>query len=1385
MSRKFTVKHTIAAIAAIAALSPLFAADSRVSQTPLAKASTQAVAPNLLYILDDSGSMMQQYTPDYVSERWSGTVPHFSTTGGSTGDRHCRDSLDDSNTGVDLCVTGDLPYMAGLFNKQYYNPRIYYQPGIKSDFTSYPAQTDWTKVATDGYGKQMTNQLEASKTTINITNEIPERVWCASASDDPTDTGKCKRNLGSYSYPDATYAYGRGTGGYSGDNTGASGNIKLVYGAPYYFNIKPLYCTNDTGTSCTATKGGSYLTELPFRWCKLGSGTNLGDWTNCQAKKDSNFYIASFLEPETANKAVGSFKVATSLKKDKTLTLLVQPAGGGTDLVMFKNLPTGSSDLGSKAASAKLIRDAINGSSDYSATCNDSNCSDTIVNVSAKLAGKAYNGIFSPTGFSMESKVNPAGGTEGASYFSRVTLNAATDKYQIDGGKPPGRNDCVKYTDGCSYAEEMTNFANWYAYYRTRMQSMKTASTLAFKDIDSRFRVGFTQINNRKSKYVSIQDFVGSHKTTWFSKLIDATPSGGTPLLTSLAFAGKVYAGLKPEGISDDPVQYSCQQNFTLMTTDGYTNESGTPTKLDGSAIGNQDGSGTERPYYEGTTASENSLADTAMYYASTDLRSGTPSECKSPLTGADVCENNLPISNDDSNTQQHMRTFTLGMGVDGQLRYRKDYRTATAGDFFNIKNGSLDWPVPKNNTETAVDDLWHAAVSGRGQYFSAGDPAVLVSSLKEALASISTEYGAGAAAATSTTEPVSGDNFAYVATYTTGKWIGNLEARTINTTNGTVNLQAIWCLENIAADPVKLTTECTGTMSAKFDEDNPNADSRSIYFNQGGSLTAFVPTNLSTYAANFDVTKLNQYAGWSTEYRAAASSEKLINYLRGQSGFEIRASNTYPLFRSRENVTGDFIGSPPKYVCKASAAYEDPGYSSFASSLGGSGTCTRTPMIYIGGNDGMLHAVNANNGQEQWTFVPTPAISEMWRLADSNYAGEHRFFVDGTITVSDVCTANCSSASATWKTILVGALGGGVVQGNDRDNGAPWSGYFALDISTPGSPILLWEITSKDTSLGSKIGFSLGKPWLVKVKDDDGNPVWVALLSSGMRPSGGNGSLLVVNAYTGSLIRTFDMSTSTGFSRFSPQLTKPGVDQTAERVYGGDLEGYVWRINPNTSSTPLRIMSTGKPFTTAPELTRCNNKTVVYIGSGKFIESADMTDQTQQSFYGFLDDYETKGEILSPTSKLDKLVVSGGKTSASTGSSTLGYYLDLPDIPTGGGSERVAMVDPKLSGNYISFATNIPESGVCLASGRANFYQIPISTCNAFNTVPKALEGTVESFGNSLVVGMTFIKLPDGSIKVISTGSDGTIKTRNSGKSSSSPPFASKRVNWREIIRQ
>ena len=102
-----------------------------------------------------------------------------------------------------------------------------------------------------------------------------------------------------------------------------------------------------------------------------------------------------------------------------------------------------------------------------------------------------------------------------------------------------------------------------------------------------------------------------------------------------------------------------------------------------------------------------------------------------------------------------------------------------------------------------------------------------------------------------------------------------------------------------------------------------------------------------------------------------------------------------------------------------------------------------RTQALYVGANDGMLHAFNAGTGEELWAFIPRQVAPNMWKIADESYATKHQYFVDGSPTSMDVWDGS------NWRTILVGGLNAG------------GRGFYALDVTDPGSPKALWEICS------------------------------------------------------------------------------------------------------------------------------------------------------------------------------------------------------------------------------------------------------------------------------------------------------------------------------------
>ena len=1365
--------------------------------SPLANATTTNVRPNLMFILDNSGSMNWDYMPDLVVD-----ANYCKGSGTGTSLRCCRNPSGtnlSSSSRTSTCLPsssatdlrGMPPFYASEFNKIYYDPTVTYSPPFNHDATERTSYTGTSNVPLDGYNIQTT-------ATLNLLSNYPDVEWCT----DSTFTD-CLRN-GDYLLPGVvnskSYTTMRATTA-SGTRTFAVGTVDApttetrTAGPFYYVMVPGEYCTNNDLTTCVTATGPSTTHPVPakLRWCR-----NV-DRTDCRATQSSTYNYPRYPTIVTSGgtgEVGGAATFTVSGVGDSNRNGFDGACSGGSNVVQVSGLSVGGVAIVSpfsfctttnnggtrntQLATALASRITLNG---FTATSSGATVTVRAPNLSYNtqtLATFVSGASFSAATFAGGSPASPPVFVPGA--FTRIDIvpGVTYGNIVVDGTTVVDRSrrtDCSA-APNCTYAEELQNFANWFAWYRTRMQSMKTSVSRAFVTIDSTYRVGFYTINNPTSNYLSIDNFAagsGGHKSTWYTRLFNAYPDGGTPLRSTLANVGRIYAGLG----SDDPVQYSCQQNFSLLTTDGYWNgdtTSGAIRNVLGSAVGNQDGGTTERPYYEGPTASSNSLADVAKYYYETDLRTEDLGNCTGSIAGEDLCKNNVFTSGEDNNPKQHMTTFTLGLGVDGELRYRSDYKTATTGDYWNILNGlgtpQANWPVPAADSPRAVDDLWHAAVNGRGTYFSAGNPAELSNGLRSALSEMRVRVGAGAAAATSTLSPVAGDNFAYVASYTTVKWTGNLEAREINLTTGAVGLEPLHCVENVSSE----LGSCTGTMATKVDA---VTDTRNIYTSGTGGLVSFTYDNLTpTQQSYFNASTLSQWGDLTDSQRAQATGANLVNYLRGQYGFEMRSDNAVDnqVFRRRDAVLGDLVESAPNFVSKPKFNYTDPGYEAFKAA-----NASRGGTIYVGSNGGMLHAFNAADLTERWAYVPSMVIPYLSLLADENYGTLHRYYVNGSPVVSDICTANCTNAAtAVWKTVLIGGLNGG------------GRGYYALDVTNPASPALLWEFNLEDDN---DLGYSFGNPVVSKLEGGQ----WVVALTSGYNNVGGTnageGFLYVLDAWTGAVVRKIgtgvgSSTNPSGLSRIAVWVDDLSRNNTAGYTYGGDLLGNVWRFDLNSSEVagvnPLKFATLfsdvaatqPQPITTRPELGRLNGKRMIFIGTGKYLEVTDLTDTQVQSLYGIKDDDETTTLVNPRTSLVQQSFTETDAatrvgTSNPVPSSARGWYVDLPDD-----GERQNVASELVSGVLI-VPTTVPTTTACEPGGYSWLNFLDYRTGGPVPTWSR-----VSTRFSAPIVGINIVYI-DGKPKVSVVKADNPtpeiVETEEFPGGGAA--FQSKRAVWREVI--
>lgn len=505
-----------------------------------------------------------------------------------------------------------------------------------------------------------------------------------------------------------------------------------------------------------------------------------------------------------------------------------------------------------------------------------------------------------------------SGSTAAAASYIRYQIRGSTGyKQDLNGGSNTTVTSFNWGSVSRTVAEEAQNFANWFSYYRSRTLAARAGSSIAFSKLGTNYRVGFTTINSSSfgDAIPTSGVFESTNRQTWFNNLFTNTvPTLGTPLKEALDKAGQYYSRTDNTGPYGPSPQLSCRRNFTILTTDGYYGD----TTIAG--VGNEDGTagstitGTSsqsyrysaaRPYQDSYT---NTLADIAMYYWKNDLRTD--------LT------NNMRATSTNPSFWQNMNTFTLSLGPQGSLN--------PATDLAALTSGSKTWPDPLAGDAQKIDDLWHAAVNGRGSFVAAKNPTEFANGLVSALTTIGEAGGVWNVAVTAFTLEADGKTF--VARYD-GNWGGDL-----------------WAVGYNANGQMNTTSDGTPIPVWKASANVPAPASRKIYTwkDSGGGGTTFEYTNLSS------------------SKKSALGSSAVVDYLRGVRTGEVSNGGAY---RNRTSVIGDFANPAPVYV-KASNT------------------------IFAAANDGMLHAFNASTGVEQFAYIPGSVnFTTMATLANPNYS--------------------------------------------------------------------------------------------------------------------------------------------------------------------------------------------------------------------------------------------------------------------------------------------------------------------------------------------------------------------------------------------------------------
>ena len=1016
--------------------------------------------------------------------------------------------------------------------------------------------------------------------------------------------------------------------------------------------------------------------------------------------------------------------------------------------------------------------------------------------------------------------------------YTVQTNNGYEERY-ITGSCDGLQNQPASRCDDSAAAQQ--NVANWFAYYRIRMQAAKSGLMNSFSDLESDFRVGFGSINgnqadeivdmtneqcgstysdscrshfstqtNSNNEIAGVVEWgdgsSGSRKAQFWDWLEIGYSSGNTPLRETLEGAGIYYEKGQPWMSRDDngdDHEYSCRQSYTILTSDGFWNRRdpgvGNVDGTDGATQGAEsDGrilgpNGIEYLYDAELPYSDDeseTLADVAMYYWKNDLRTGV--------------DNRVPTTDEDPGFWQHMTTFTVGLGFDALDGNGNVIDTDAVFDWANggAAISGFEWPTPSSGSINNIADMLHAAVNGHGGFYSAKNPQEFASAISDALGKAAERVGTGASLAANSTRLETG-TVTYQATYKTGEWEGDLKAYPVDPTTGDISTNPNW----LAADA--LLAAPLASCSASGDELCPN--DRTIYTHDGDAdpddgYTEFVTGNINQLSSG------QQSALGAT----ATERENILQYLRGDS---TNARNNGGAYRTRNTALGDIVDSQPVYVgapdanlytARTFTGVED--YSTFATDQQ-----SRAPTIYVAANDGMLHGFDASTGTETYAYLPGAVIEAgLADIANPAYGGnpEHQFFNNGELTVADVyLPANGNNGD--WATVLVGTTGVG-----------PAKTVYALDVTDPANVEFLWERSADDGESGSDyIGQMAGKPLVIQTADGE----WSVLMGNGYNSDQGRAALLEFDVDDGDLtVYETDTNTDNGLAAPATFDYESAPDGIQDIAFAGDLNGRVWEFDLDSGTVTERYQALDanddpQPITAALLLGKDPNTAELwtFFGTGKFLANEDIPDPTSsvdpqtQTWYGLVVKSTAGGREVTASDDrselierdiIDEAAPSGSsigtrvfsKGVAGDIASKSGWYMDLVSPTNGAEGER--MVAPnQFQGSVLIGTSIVPEAvDVCNPSGRGFIMALdPFDGTN----VDKPFfdingDGVVD--GNDVVTvgdetyaagGLAFSRMPNPPIFVGNTmltsfddGSTASIQTSGGG-------LGSERQSWREIV--
>ncbi len=678
--------------------------------------------------------------------------------------------------------------------------------------------------------------------------------------------------------------------------------------------------------------------------------------------------------------------------------------------------------------------------------------------------------------------------------------------------------------------------------------------------------------------------------------------------------------------------QKSCRRAYHLLFTDGTTPAKPQDLQPPAKAISTlPDGTAFDpasNPQLQIYAAASKAASPStwALRYWATDLQPALPNGLTPEMRRTEdeiqaSADRRLALSpywnpRNDPATWQHMVQFTVNLGAGSDSadpplpRFDPARGTWSGADYQRLLLGSMPWPDPHQSASAMRQDLWHAAINSRGQHFQIGGS---LDQLRRAVSGIVAQVSAGSGR-TISGYASDGQSTSYTAVYEASSWSGYVLSNRLPDASGDASPNPDW--GTLATRPLQPQRTTADHLDALSDAD---IDRRLVLSHDGDRGVPF------------------RWDALSAAQQAQLQSPDLLRFLRGERSME--APQQSDGFRTRRSRQGDIVNSRLWHVGAPANGHADKSYRDFANRL-----ATRMPMLYVGGNDGMLHGFSAATGEEVLAYVPRGVIRHLPQLAEPSY--RHRYFVDGSPFTGDVLLGSASNPQ--WKTLLVGTLGAG------------GPGYFVLDVTTPSAPrnpasgnfteANAGDLVVMDRTDGSDpdVGHIFAVPTLDEANarrtlqiTRTNNQRWAAILGNGYGSANGQ-PVLLVQYLDGAreLLKIPAVAQSTGGKGASnglsaPQFLDVNADGIPDFVYAGDLAGQLWKFDISAASDQRwRALGNGAPLFTAKRNGRAQPITTAPVlrvhpeigalmlafGTGQNLTEADAGDASVQSVYGIMD---------------------------------------------------------------------------------------------------------------------------------------------------------------------